>query len=68
MQLLTEALKQSSKVVVLTIILFSFRIAELVEQMHSESAKSLRLLSGETSKNESFIANTLAFTELKVGR
>ena len=42
------------------------RIADTVEEIHSESARRLQLQSGEESKNETFPANTLVFTELKV--
>ena len=42
------------------------RIAETVETIHSESARRLQLKSGEESKNQTFLASTLVFTELKV--
>ena len=41
-------------------------IAETVEAIHSESAKRLQLEIGEESKNQTFLASTLVFTELKV--
>ena len=42
------------------------RIADTVETIHSESAKRLQLKSDEETKNQTFLASTLVFTELKV--
>ena len=41
-------------------------IADTVETIHAESARRLQLNPGEESKNQTFLANTLVFTELKV--
>ena len=45
---------------------FCIRIADTVEEIHSEFAKRLQLQPGEEYKNENFLANSLVFTELKV--
>lgn len=42
------------------------RIADTVEELHSEFARRLQLQSNEESRNETFHARNLVFTEMKV--
>lgn len=42
------------------------RIADTVEELHSEFARRLQLKSNEESRNETFHARNLVFTEMKV--
>ena len=47
-------------------LLVIIRIAETVEELHSEFARRIQLQSNEESRNETFHAKNLVFTEMKV--
>ena len=47
-------------------LLAMIRIADTVEELHSEFARRLQLQSNEESRNETFHARNLVFTEMKV--
>ena len=44
------------------------RIADYVEEIHSESANRLQLQFGEESRNETFPSDAIVFSEVKATR